>query len=151
MKYRNTISLFYLFISFYTFFTRSGLPRLVGGGGGCGRTRRTPPPPLATGLHPTPIFRKNNGRCTKGRTIIFLEGGGGYENCPLLYFLIYAPLQTVFFSKCKLIFFTHTVFARNLFCLFRPCKQFFFQYFSYLTSRKRCEQLRKSNQMRFGC
>ena len=47
----------YLFINFYTFFTRSGLPRLVCGGGGGGgggggvrgRTRRTPPPPPGYG------------------------------------------------------------------------------------------------------
>ena len=48
----------------------------------------------------------------------------------VFFFHGYAPLQTFFLEK-QTNFFKHIIFASNLFCLFRPWKQFF-QYFSYL-------------------
>ncbi len=50
----------------------------------------------------------------------------GYEKFfSVNFFLIHAPLQTIFFFEIQTVF-IHTVFASNLFCFFRPCKQFFF-------------------------
>ena len=72
---------------------------------------------------------------SKGRTIIFLEGGGGgggMKNFPLqTFFFNLCTSANTFFFEMQTNFFTHIVFASNLFCLFRPCKHFLFQYFSY--------------------
>ena len=62
----------------------------------------------------------------------FPGGGGGgrvwkISLCKLFFNL--CTYANIFFSKCKLIFSKHIVFANNLFCLFRPCKQFFFSIF----------------------
>ena len=52
------------------------------------------------------------------------------KNFPLqTFFLIYAPLQTFFFSKCKLFFLDISCLQAIFFCLFRPCKQFYFSIF----------------------
>ncbi len=50
------------------------------------------------------------------------------KNVPLqTFFLVHAPLQ-IFFFEIITIFVIHIVFANNLFCFSKPCKQFF-QYF----------------------
>ena len=65
--------------------------------------------------------------------------GGGEVYCkifPCKRFLIYAPVQKLYFET-QTFFFTNIVFASNLFCLIRPCKQFFFNIFFHTPPSKK--------------
>ncbi len=66
-----------------------------------------------------PVVVNNENR--KLRTDHYFLGGGGVE--------VYTPLQTSFYSKLKLFFVIHIVFANNLYCLSRPCNHFFLIFF----------------------